>query len=51
LNGPAKGRYLTPENFEYMLDDYYNIRGWNRDGVPTEETLAKYDINEELLWD
>lgn len=28
------GRTLTAEEMEYMLGDYYRLRGWNGEGVP-----------------
>ncbi|OGR19538.1 MAG: aldehyde:ferredoxin oxidoreductase [Desulfobacterales bacterium GWB2_56_26] len=28
------GRSLTAEEMEYLLQDYYLLRGWNKDGVP-----------------
>jgi aldehyde:ferredoxin oxidoreductase len=31
-------------HLEKMLDDYYNLRGWNRDGIPTPEKMAELDI-------
>lgn len=31
----ADGNELTEEEMEYMLMDYYRLRGWNSDGVPT----------------
>jgi aldehyde:ferredoxin oxidoreductase len=27
-----------------MLDEYYALRGWNREGIPTTETLDKLDL-------
>jgi aldehyde:ferredoxin oxidoreductase len=47
-SGPIKGRTLTQEMYEIMLDEYYNRRGWDRDGVPTEDTIQKLGL-EELL--
>ena len=37
-SGPAKG--LT-NGLKKMLPEYYAIRGWTPDGVPTNETLAR----------
>jgi len=28
-----------------LLDDYYDFKGWNRDGIPTKETLDKLGLN------
>jgi aldehyde:ferredoxin oxidoreductase len=37
-------RELTKDDFEKMLDDYYEERGWDKDGIPTTKTLAELDI-------
>lgn len=37
--GPAKGAYVTQEELDLLLDDYYEARGWTRDGIPTPEKL------------
>ncbi len=31
---------LTKDDIEKLLDDYYEERGWDKNGVPTEKTLA-----------
>jgi aldehyde:ferredoxin oxidoreductase len=43
-SGPIEGRRLTREMYEEMLDDYYEARGWDRDGVPLAETVGKLEI-------
>jgi aldehyde:ferredoxin oxidoreductase len=35
-SGPAKGLVC---HLEEMLDDYYQLRGWTNDGIPTHERL------------
>jgi molybdopterin converting factor small subunit len=40
-SGPSKGRILTEEMYTVMLDEYYEARGWDEDGVPTPETIRK----------
>jgi aldehyde:ferredoxin oxidoreductase len=37
--GPVKGRLCLPRDLDAMLDAYYDLRGWTRDGIPTEEKL------------
>jgi aldehyde:ferredoxin oxidoreductase len=39
--GPAKGMV---NRLDEMLPRYYEIRGWNRDGVPTTETLNRLAV-------
>ncbi|MGD9818911.1 MAG: aldehyde ferredoxin oxidoreductase N-terminal domain-containing protein [Desulfomonilaceae bacterium] len=41
-----------PELEEKLLDGYYKFKGWNRDGIPTKETLHDLDLDyvaEDLL--
>jgi len=42
--GPAKGQLITREELDKMLDEYYKLRGWSMDGVPTEEKLQELDL-------
>ncbi len=37
-------RYGQIEDFDSMLDRYYDLRGWTRDGVPTSETLRRLGL-------
>ncbi len=35
-----------------LLDDYYEFKGWNKDGIPTKEMLDKlglHDVSEDFL--
>jgi aldehyde:ferredoxin oxidoreductase len=47
-DGPAKGQFIGEENLNRMIDDYYACRGWDPAGVPTAETLQKYDLFPEI---
>jgi len=42
--GMAKGRVITPEMYEEMLDEYYQVRGWDSKGVPKKETVLELGI-------
>ena len=49
--GPATGKVLTRKMLNTMLDEYYALRGWDKEGVPTTETLKKLgmvDVAKEL---
>ena len=48
-DGPAKGRYCTKKDLNEMLDTFYDLRGWNRDGVPTNEKLTELGLIEEII--
>lgn len=43
-DGPAKGHRISPAMLDFMLDEYYEARGWSRDGIVTEETKRRLEI-------
>ena len=38
--GPSAGAYCPPDELRAMLDEYYALRGWDAEGVPTAGRLA-----------
>src|ERR671931_526497 len=42
--GPSAGLYCPPDELGAMLDAYYALRGWDRDGVPTPSRLAALEL-------
>ncbi len=38
-DGPSAGMHCPPAELDAMLDDYYRLRGWDADGVPTPARL------------
>jgi aldehyde:ferredoxin oxidoreductase len=38
------GWMIAPEDFERMLQEYYGLRGWDRDGRPTAQTLERLKV-------
>jgi aldehyde:ferredoxin oxidoreductase len=38
---------IPPEAFRKMMDEYYAIRGWTPDGLPTAGTLISLDLPQE----
>jgi len=50
-SGPTKGRILTEEMYAVMLDEYYEARGWDEDGVPMPETIHTLGLDELLSSD
>jgi aldehyde:ferredoxin oxidoreductase len=46
-DGTYKGEKLDKEKFERMLDEYYGVRGWDRNGIPTQETFLKFGLDAE----
>ena len=44
--GPTKGQLLTKEELNGMLNDYYDICGWDIDtGTPTKEKLKDLELS------
>lgn len=44
---PLKGEKLEHDSYNRALDEYYEIRGWTREGAPTDETLVKLKLDKE----
>jgi len=45
--GVFKGQRLEKEKFDRMLDEYYNLRGWDGNGVPKKVTFEKFGLSSE----
>jgi aldehyde:ferredoxin oxidoreductase len=45
--GPPQDKVIGRENFEKMKREYYALRGWDENGVPTPETMEKYRFDED----
>jgi aldehyde:ferredoxin oxidoreductase len=43
-DGAWKGEVLDKEKFVEMIDAYYSLRGWDREGKPTQETLKRLGL-------
>ena len=43
--GPSAGMHCPPAELDAMLDVYYAIRGWDRDGVPTPERVRALGLD------
>jgi len=41
VNGPSKGHVVQ---LKEMLDNYYSLRGWDQNGIPTKYKLAELGI-------
>jgi aldehyde:ferredoxin oxidoreductase len=44
-DGPYKGQRITYEELQLMLDNYYAIRGWDRNGIPTPMKLGELGLD------
>jgi aldehyde:ferredoxin oxidoreductase len=43
--GPTKGKLVTKENVDKLLDMYYEQRGWTENGIPTREKLDQLGLD------
>ena len=43
--GPLAGAKLDYDKYNQLLDHYYRLRGWDRNGVPTRETLHRLGLD------
>jgi aldehyde:ferredoxin oxidoreductase len=46
--GPAAGKAIGEEAFAAAVQEYYGLRGWDENGVPTEAKLAEVDVDVRL---
>lgn len=51
-NGPHKGMRCSREELDQMLNEYYRLRGWTDQGIPTKEKLheLQLDFVADELW-
>jgi aldehyde:ferredoxin oxidoreductase len=42
--GPSAGMFCPPDELAAMLDEYYRLRGWDPEGVPSAERLASLGL-------
>jgi len=45
--GGSAGESFTKSDLDSLLDEYYSLRGWTKDGIPTRETLDKLGLDYE----
>ena len=45
--GPLGGTHIHRDRFGQMLDEYYELHGWDRSGVPGEETRRRLGLEGE----
>jgi formate hydrogenlyase subunit 6/NADH:ubiquinone oxidoreductase subunit I len=46
--GPSAGKAIGDEGFRDALQEYYRLRGWDENGVPTEAKLAEVGLDVRL---
>jgi aldehyde:ferredoxin oxidoreductase len=46
-HGPKAGTKIEAEPFEKLLDRYYDLHGWDRNGIPKTGSLKKLGLSKE----
>jgi aldehyde:ferredoxin oxidoreductase len=46
VGGPSAGERIDPEKFDKLLDEYYQVRGWDSMGIPTASTLSALGLED-----
>lgn len=44
--GLSKGERISREDLDLMLDEYYEARGWDKNGIPTPEKLRELGLED-----
>jgi aldehyde:ferredoxin oxidoreductase len=44
LSGFMKGKKLERDYFKSIIDDYYSMRNWDKEGIPKEQTLKEFEL-------
>jgi len=42
--GGSAGEAITKQDLEKMREEYYDLRGWSKEGVPEKETLSRLGL-------
>jgi len=42
----SKGSHVTQKDLDILLDDYYETRGWTKEGVPTMEKIKELGLDD-----
>jgi aldehyde:ferredoxin oxidoreductase len=43
-SGPSKGRKVSEDAFNKLLEEYYELHGWDSNGVPRTETMSSLGL-------
>lgn len=43
-SGPAKEHFISLQDLNMMLDEYYALRGWDKQGIPTRDKLDQLEL-------
>ena len=44
--GEHKGSALNEQEMQQLLDEYYELRGWNEEGIPSDSKLRELELQD-----
>ncbi len=44
-DGPAAGKVMPREVIDRLLDEYYELRGWDQRGIPSRAKVAEMGLD------
>jgi aldehyde:ferredoxin oxidoreductase len=47
--GPVKGVHIKKDDFEKSLQEYYLLRGWGKNGIPTKDKLKELGLENMVI--
>ncbi len=45
-DGLSRGEVISQKDLDFMLDEYYQARGWDRNGIPTPQKLRELGLGD-----
>jgi len=46
--GLSKGEMISRQDLDMMLDEYYEARGWDKNGIPTPAKLQELGLEDAI---
>ncbi len=47
-DGLSKGEMISQQDLDFMLDEYYEARGWDKNGIPTAAKLQELGLEDTI---
>ena len=47
-DGLSKGEMISQPDLDFMLDEYYEARGWDKNGIPTAAKLQELGLEDTI---
>ena len=47
-DGLSKGEMISQKDLDFMLDEYYEARGWDKNGIPIAAKLKELGLEDTI---